>query len=121
PTDGYNVNSIEKINGAEAIRVAIDIPSRLLADKPSAVAIVKAHYTVTFQSPKLAFYLPESYPFTGEWHVVDIGLAERFLDSATTTTYQIQRKDLRRIRKRRSRFGHKGDYGRAVIIAGGYA
>lgn len=120
PADGIYAYAIEQINGAEATRVAIDIPSGLLADKPSAGAIVKAHYTVTFQSPKLAFYLPESYPFTGEWHVVDIGLAERFLDSATTTTYQIQRKDVRRIRKRRSRFGHKGDYGRAVIIAGGY-
>lgn len=120
PAEGIYAYAIERINNADATRVAIDIPSGLLVDGPSRGAIVQAHYTVTFQSPKLAFYLPSSYPFTGEWHVVDIGLLEAFLENVSTTTYQVQRKDIRRIRKRRSKFGHKGDYGRAVIVAGGY-
>jgi NAD(P)H-hydrate epimerase len=120
PAEGIYAYAIERINKTEATRVAIDIPSGLMVDQPSSGAIIRAHYTVTFQSPKLAFYLPGCYQFTGEWHVVDIGLAERFLDTVSTTTYQIQRKDIRRMRKRRSKFGHKGDYGRAVLIAGGY-
>jgi hydroxyethylthiazole kinase-like uncharacterized protein yjeF len=120
PAEGVFAYAIERINEADTTRIAIDIPSGLLVDGPSRGAIVQAHYTVTFQSPKLAFYLPSSYPFTGEWHVVDIGLLDSFLDSVSTTTYQVQRKDIRRIRKRRSKFGHKGDYGRAVIVAGGY-
>ncbi len=120
PAEGIHAYAIEQINGAETTRIAIDIPSGLLIDRPSTGAIVRAHYTVTFQLPKLAFYLPGCYAYVGEWHVVDIGLANQFLKSVSTTTYQIQRKDVRRIRKRRSKFGHKGDYGRAVLVAGGY-
>lgn len=120
PAEGIYAYAIEQINSTEATRVAIDIPSGLLADRPSHGAIIRAHYTVTFQSPKLAFYLPGCYEFTGEWHVVDIGLDDRFLEDVSTTTFQIQRKDVRRIRRSRSKFGHKGDYGRAVLIVGGY-
>lgn len=120
PAEGIYAYAIEQINQAQVTRVAIDIPSGLFADAHSRGAIVRADYTVTFQVAKLAFYLPGYYQFTGEWHVVDIGLLDGFLDTVSTNTYQIRRKDVRRIRKRRSKFGHKGDYGRAVIVSGGY-
>lgn len=120
PPAGVFAYVIDEMNKADATRVAIDIPSGLMADAHSSGSITKAHFTVTFQSPKLAFYLPGSHAFTGTWQTVDIGLRADYLDEVKTFAYETQRKDIKRIRRRRSTFDHKGDYGRAVIVAGSY-
>jgi NAD(P)H-hydrate epimerase len=39
-------------------------------------AIIKATYTLTFQLPKLAFLFAENEKYTGEWHLLPIGLDE---------------------------------------------
>src|SRR6218665_860065 len=54
------------LNEAKAVRLAADIPSGLFADKPSEGVIFKAHFTYTFELPKLAMLLPENYPYAGE-------------------------------------------------------
>lgn len=120
PVQGVYEQVIKRLNKADAIRVAIDVPSGLMADVHSRGAVVKADYTATFQVPKLAFYLPENHPFVGEWTVLDIGLSKEFIGDIRTSFYQLQRRDIRRIRKTRSRFGHKGNYGRAVLVSGSY-
>ena len=58
PLEGIYAKVVTCINRAEAKRVAIDIPSGLMADRPSKGPIVKADYTVSFQLPKLSFFLP---------------------------------------------------------------
>lgn len=118
--EGAYAYAIDQINQADATTVAIDIPSGLLVDSHSSGAIVRADYTVTFQTPKLAFFLPGCYPYTGEWQAVDIDLSREYLKEVETDTYLLQRKDIRRLRRRRSTFGHKGDYGRALLVAGSY-
>lgn len=120
PPEGVFAYAIDQINQADAIRIAIDIPSGLMADSHSSGSIVRADYTVTFQAPKLAMYLPGSYPYTGEWEVVDIGLKREYVKEVKASVYQMERKDFTRIRKKRLAFGHKGDYGRAVLISGSY-
>src|SRR5690606_18179998 len=120
PPEGVFAYAIDQINRADAIRIAIDIPSGLMADSHSSGSIVRADYTVTFQAPKLAMYLPGSYPYTGEWEVVDIGLKREYVKEVKASVCQMERKDFTRIRKKRLAFGHKGDYGRAVLISGSY-
>lgn len=120
PPEGVYAYAIEAVNKADATRIAIDIPSGLMADAPSSGSIVRADFTVTFQLPKLAMYLPGNYPYAGEWVAVDIGLKREYLKDAASSIYQLRRKDVRKIRKRRSAFGHKGDYGRAVLVSGSY-
>lgn len=120
PPEGVFAYAIDRINKADAIRVAIDIPSGLMADSHSSGKIVHADFTVTFQLPKLALYLPGNYPYAGEWEAVDIGLKREYLKDIKASFYQMQRKDFKRVRKKRSTFGHKGDYGRAVLISGSY-
>ena len=118
PVEGIYKSIIDAMNAATVRRVAVDIPSGLMADQASAGAVFKADYTVSFQLPKLSFFLPESYRFVGEWVLVDIGLQKEFINNADTKYHYITLKGCRKILKRRSRFDHKGTYGHALLVAG---
>lgn len=120
PPAGLYADVINALNEVSVTRIAVDVPSGLAADGPSSGPVVRADYTVTFQMPKLAFFLPESYPFTGEWIVVDIGLSKEFIRSAETPFFYTKLKDVRKLMKPRSKFDHKGTFGHALIIAGSY-
>jgi ADP-dependent NAD(P)H-hydrate dehydratase / NAD(P)H-hydrate epimerase len=120
PVDGIYAEVIRIINQADAIRVAVDVPSGLMAEKTSTGEIVKADYTVTFQLPKLAFLLPESYPFVGEWKAVNIGLSKTYVQHAEVNNFLLERKDVKKIIKKRSKFDHKGHFGHALLITGSY-
>lgn len=118
PPSGLYAKVIATMNQAEALKIAVDLPSGLMADSHTSPPIVRADQTVSFQLPKLAFMLPECYEFTGEWHVVDIGLSRHFIREAVTPYFYTRPKDVRRILRARSKFDHKGTFGHALIIAG---
>lgn len=118
--EGIYAKAIEAVNAAPALRIAVDIPSGLFADKHSSGFVVSATYTVTFQLPKLAFMMPENNSFVGEWHVVDIGLDKSFIQNTDTLFYCLDKKSIKKILKTRLVFSHKGDYGKALMIAGSY-
>lgn len=120
PPDGIYADIIESMNKTDSIRVAVDIPSGLLADKQSSGSIVKADYTVSFQLPKLAFFFPSTYQYVGEWSTVDIGLSRKAVDLAATDCFVLTRKTIREIIKPVSKFDHKGNRGHALLIAGSY-
>ncbi len=120
PVTGIYSKAIEAINAAPALRIAVDIPSGLFADKHSSGFVVMAAHTVTFHLPKLAFMMPENNSFVGEWHVVDIGLNKSFIQNTSTPFYFLDKKSIKKILKPRLVFSHKGDYGKALMIAGSY-
>lgn len=120
PAEGSYEQAILAINSSDAVRVAVDIPSGLFPDKHSSGTIINAHYTATFQSAKLSFLLPENHSYVGEWCVVDIGLSKIFLKDVSTPYYYLTRKYVKKILKQRSTFDHKGNNGRALLIAGSY-
>lgn len=120
PPAGLHAHVIDRMNASAATRVAVDIPSGLMADRHSSGPIVRADHTVSFQLPKLAFFMPEAYPYTGEWVVVDIGLDRSFIKSAETPHYYTKMGAVRKILRPRSRFDHKGTYGHALLIAGSH-
>jgi NAD(P)H-hydrate epimerase len=118
--EGIYGEVIQAINESKAVRISIDIPSGLQADGPSTGPIVKAHHTVSFQLPKLAFLLPQSHPFVGNWTLLEIGLHKDFIKNAETDHCLLTQKDIRKILRVRSKFDHKGLYGHAMLIAGSY-
>ncbi|MDH4089100.1 MAG: NAD(P)H-hydrate dehydratase [Cyclobacteriaceae bacterium] len=120
PVEGIYAQVIHCINKAEAKRVAVDIPSGLMTDSPSQDQIVKADFTISFQLPKLAFFLPECHSFVGQWTLVDIGLHKDFIKDADASYFYIIQKDLRKVLRERSTFDHKGNYGHALLIAGSF-
>jgi ADP-dependent NAD(P)H-hydrate dehydratase / NAD(P)H-hydrate epimerase len=120
PADGIYAQTISAINKADALRIAVDIPSGLLADASSSGEILQARCTITFQLPKLAFFLPQSFQYTGDWCVVDIGLSKEFVRNSDCSFFQTTEKDARRILKPRKKFDHKGVFGHALVVAGSY-
>lgn len=120
PAEGVYERAIRAINKSNAVRIAIDIPSGLFADRHSEGERVKAHYTISFQLPKLAFMFPENHPYVGSWEVVDIGLSRSFIKESKSTFYYLTRKGVKKLHRQRSTFDHKGHYGRALLVAGSY-
>lgn len=120
PVEGLYRDAIAGINESSATVVAVDMPSGLRADVSSSGAIVEADYTVTFQFPKLSFFLPQSFRFTGEWIVRDIGLHKEGIKAARTTWFYASARGVKRLKRQRSKFDHKGTFGHALMIAGSF-
>ena len=123
PVTGFVGDVVDKINNSDVVKVAIDMPSGLFADKTSIKDenhIVRADYTLSFQLPKLAFMMAENDPFVGSWHLLDIGLHPDYLNSVPTQNYFMVKEDVAPLLKTRRKFSHKGTYGHALLIAGSY-
>ncbi|MEZ4947211.1 MAG: NAD(P)H-hydrate dehydratase [Cyclobacteriaceae bacterium] len=118
--EGIYAEVIKAMNKAAAIKVAIDIPSGLFADKHTIGSCVCADFTITFQTPKLAFLLPENESRIGQWNVVDIGLSKTFLKETTSKHFWVEKKWMAKHLPKRRKFAHKGDFGSALLIAGSY-
>jgi ADP-dependent NAD(P)H-hydrate dehydratase / NAD(P)H-hydrate epimerase len=122
PLEGFLRDVVKLINNSKARVISIDLPSGLSADSPviDDAGIIQADLTLSFQHPKLAFMFPENENFTGEWHILDIGLNQEFINRQDTPYYFMLQKDLQAFYKSRKKFDHKGIFGHALLIAGSY-
>jgi hydroxyethylthiazole kinase-like uncharacterized protein yjeF len=122
PLPGWVAELVKHINASGAFVLAIDMPSGLMADAAVAdmESIIKASYTISFQVPKMAFYLPGTAPFVGDLQILDIGLDPEFLKDAPAAAELIGKAEARALYTPRQRFTHKGTYGHALIIGGSY-
>lgn len=118
--EGLQEAVIKKMNDATAYKIAVDVPSGLQIDKPSVGTIFKADFTLTFQLPKLAFLLPENFQHVGNWQAMRIGLDKKFIEVADTNYLLLEKKDIKALLKPRNKFDHKGNNGKALLIAGSY-
>ena len=115
---GLYARTIKDINEAKAEIVSIDMPSGLFADEYNEGPIVRAAITISFQTPKLSFFLPENHPYTGTVHVVDIGLHPGFIQTLESRHYQPEAGDIRKMLVPRGKTSHKGTYGHALLVGG---
>lgn len=122
PVTGLLADVIRLMNLLPNRLVAVDIASGLYADRPNAKedVIIKPDFTISFQLPKLAFMLPQNAEYTGEWHVVDIGLSAEYIRQTETTLHYIDKPMIGKLIRPRQKFSHKGTFGHAVIIAGSF-
>ena len=107
---------------SKAFTLSIDIPSGLFPDQApeNENDVVWANYTLSFQTPKLIFFLPETAKYVVQWEVVDIGIDPEYL-YATPTTYELIGKlEMLPIYKPREKFSNKGQFGHSLIIGGSY-
>ncbi|MGV3540162.1 MAG: NAD(P)H-hydrate dehydratase, partial [Rufibacter sp.] len=122
PLQGVHAQLVEHLNTGSAAVVALDVPSGLFTDEPTPAgsAVVEATYTVTFESPKLAFLLPQAGKYVGQWQAVPIGLHASFLASVVSPYELLSRGKVRQLLRPRAKFSHKGTYGHALMIGGSY-
>lgn len=138
---GYGLNRVPEKVAAKTIEVindfsnknanknviSIDIPSGLFADENQSKEnhfdknlVIKATHTLTFQSPKLSFFFDEHNEFVGNFEVLEIGLDKNFIDKIDSQNYWLTTQKIKQIYKPRTRTGHKGTFGHALLIVGSY-
>jgi ADP-dependent NAD(P)H-hydrate dehydratase / NAD(P)H-hydrate epimerase len=112
---------VQYINEAKETILSIDLPSGLFADKNSSqFPVIRASYTLSFQSQKLAFLLAENAAFTGETVLLDIGLHPDFEQNTSSRFTLLGKNDIGPIFEPRKKFTHKGSYGHAAIFSGSF-
>lgn len=120
PVSGYWAELLQHLNAQPATRIAIDIPSGLYADRAADGPCFQADYTLSFELPKLAFFLPGTAEAVGKWSVAHIGLHPEGLAQADTPYHYVDEEMAARLYRPRGKFSHKGTYGHALLIAGSY-
>ncbi|MCM4157391.1 NAD(P)H-hydrate dehydratase [Gramella sp. AN32] len=118
---GWMCKLIERINKSGAFVLAIDMPSGLFPDKISqSDAIVHADYTLSFQNPKLSFFLPDTMDYVGEFQVLDIAIDRQYLAEVKSETFLVGKEQAKILYKPRKPNSHKGDYGNILVAGGSY-
>ena len=120
--NGWVKKLIQYLNENKAFKLAIDIPSGLFSNSPleDKEAVLRANHTLTFQTPKLSFFLPETAPFVSNFDVLDIGLDMEFLHNTEPLAELISKPEAQRFYQPRGKFSHKGNFGHALIVSGSY-
>ena len=110
---------VHRINQSPLLKISIDIPSGMYADRTSKGNIfIYANETLTFQCLKPAFLMSENAPGFGNVHVLNIELLNTYLSTLTTDYQIIDNNYLKLIHKKRKVFSHKGSHGHALMITG---
>ena len=121
PLEGVTAKLVSHLNHSGCRIISIDIPSGLSADQSSKENIaVKANDTLSFQCYKPAFLVAENSLYTGNVHILDIGLHPDFYNSLITQNELTDGTIAGSIYKPRNNFSHKGNFGHALLVAGSY-
>jgi ADP-dependent NAD(P)H-hydrate dehydratase / NAD(P)H-hydrate epimerase len=120
PVTGFWATVFEKTNSLHVETVAVDIPSGLFADQhtPTGVAVLCADRVLSFEIPKLAFFMPENQRFVGDFDFKSIGLLPDFLEKYPPQYFYVQKPFVQKFIKKRGKFDHKGTFGHALLMVG---
>lgn len=120
PVDDWVQALFKRINESGAYVFSVDVPSGMFLDRSpkSGEELIKASTTLTFQVPKLIFFLPQSGKYSENWDIIDIGLDQEFIEQEKTQAELITKDIAQQMYRPRSRFSHKGTYGHAMICGG---
>ncbi len=112
---------VAHLNTQQTLVWAIDMPSGLPAHSIlEGGEVLKATYTLTFQCPKLTFFLPQTAAFAGKITVLDIGLDADYLQQLKTNFIQLEIGQIASLPKKRPHFAHKGTFGHGLVVGGSY-
>lgn len=111
-----------KINESKAYTLSIDIPSGMYGERglDENDIVIQATFVLSFMSPKLAFFLPDTGKYINMWDSIDIGLEPEFLNNIETDVSLISKPEIQQMYKGRSQFTHKGMFGHSLIIGGSF-
>jgi NAD(P)H-hydrate epimerase len=110
---------IEVVNEYSSFTVSVDVPSGMNGDTGSILgSCIKAHKTICFEFYKRGFLNYGSGDFTGEIIVESIGVPGNVIGQFHNDEFILEKSHVSSNLKLRSKQGHKGDYGRTLIIAG---
>ncbi len=109
--DGELGEFVDKLNAADGVKIAVDVPSGVGAEGGLLGKAFRADLTVTMIAAKPCFFLPPTNEYCGELAVLDIGAPISDYSYLTVTPSP---------KIPREKNCHKGSFGSALIIAGSY-
>lgn len=114
------IRLINSVSAMCRMVISIDLPSGLPTEPETTAApdVVAADMTVTVEFPKLSLLLPDTGRFAGKLSVVPAGLDRKFMKSASSSFYALDRQTICGMMKQRGEFDNKGTHGHALLIAG---
>ncbi len=112
-------NVIEIINSSGKPVISVDIPSGLEANTGKVHgACIKANMTVTFAHAKLGLVIQQGPEYAGELTVADISIPPGLVDTQGIRRFLITPEIIKKIIPVRRYEGHKGTYGRVLVVGG---
>jgi ADP-dependent NAD(P)H-hydrate dehydratase / NAD(P)H-hydrate epimerase len=122
PVDDWVKALFIHLKNTKAFTLSIDIPSGLQTNTSPTDedSVVKASFTLSFVTPKLVFFLPETSKYTLQWEVLDIGFDQEYLYNTSTEAELIGKHEVLPLYIPRDKFSHKGKFGHSLIIGGSY-
>ncbi|MFD0797153.1 NAD(P)H-hydrate dehydratase [Maribacter chungangensis] len=113
---------IDHFHASKAFILSVDIPSGLYMNQvpEQKDAVVRANFVLSFQTPKLVFFLPETGIYIDQWEVLDIGLDMEFLTAEETDYELIGKSEVLPMYVPRTKFSHKGTHGHVLLVGGSY-
>lgn len=119
PASGPAAEAIETINQSGRPVLAVDLPSGVDSDLGVIPGpAVRARWTVTLGLPKIGLYLYPAAELAGEVEVADISLPARAVEDQGVDVEVAGPETVALSLPRHRGQAHKGDRGRALIIAG---
>jgi NAD(P)H-hydrate epimerase len=113
-------NIIEYVNLYAKFIVSIDIPSGLDCDLGIERGIaIHADITYTFEVIKQGFLNYKAINCVGNMKMLKIGVPEHIKKINSGNFYVLEKQEYKQMLFKREVYGHKGSYGRALVIAGG--
>lgn len=115
---GVTSSVIEQINTYHGLKISLDIPSGIHADNGSICGIAfQADYTITFGFLKRGLFMTPGAKYAGQIIKKEIGITtDSFLD-CPPKMYALTG-DVKDYLPPRDTFGHKGTFGKILLIAG---
>jgi len=115
---GLFAEVIRLLNESPGLRVALDVPSGLDADRGTPQGeTVRADLTVTFGAPKIGLYTSPGFEWCGETSVVDISWPTSAVPEGPGV-FLLEDDWLASRQPPRGRSAHKGTFGHTLVWAG---
>ncbi|AGC69471.1 putative carbohydrate kinase-like protein [Thermoclostridium stercorarium subsp. stercorarium DSM 8532] len=116
---GFYADVISIINESGKRVLSIDIPSGIDGETGQICSIaVKAEKTVTFSLPKPGLYQYPGREYSGDIVIADIGIPPQAIEQAAIAGELLDEDFLLRYIPERPADGHKGTFGKVMIITG---
>lgn len=116
---GFVADVIQWINRTTIPVVSVDLPSGLDSDTGTCQdECIRADQTVTMAELKRGLVLYPGREMAGHISLVDIGIPESVSRSAGVQTFLVEEEDIRNQMPFRPPEGHKGTFGKTLVIAG---
>ncbi len=119
PLDGRYAAIVRAINRADVLRVAIDMPTGLATDTGGLIGdSVYADHTLAMAAYKPSHLLYPARSRCGKITIVPVGYPPEIVENIEATALVVDREWVRAHLPSRDPAGHKGSFGRVLVVAG---